>query len=348
MSAQEEAVVLLREVIDAILSGSGQLEAQLRKCQFASQLVSWPTAVEWFRHELTGYDEPSSVPIYRKVMGQSEWRVKGLDEALNLAVREAQHGGQYFDRQLETTVRDLVGPIQGISTLATKGWESGGLSFKNEIINGVSVRLERIERIGSSAYAQVVANVERMAFDFATSNYHLLKYGNALADIWQEQRQLVEQALRDLGLIQHLDAIEHGLTSANPAQWRAAVYGCRSLMTDLADRLWRDPRDTYEHLPGSGSRSKLDVTREKSSNRLAAYLHQKGLQGRSGKLIRDEMERLATSIRSVISAEGTAHAPVTRADARLIAISAYILVAELVARTDLAPVEHYEAPATLD
>jgi len=166
-----------------------------------------------------------------------------------------------------------------------------------------------------------------------------------IAEIWLQYRRQIEEALAGLALKGHLDAIEQGLDSANPEQWRAAVFSCRNLLVDLADRLWRDTRAEYEHLPGTGKHGKLEVTHEKASNRLSAYLHQKGLRDNSGRLLRDEMDRLAASFRSLLAAQGSAHRPVKRRDAEAIAITTCMLVGQLASGTDMEPVQHYKQPA---
>ena len=87
---------------------------------------------------------------------------------------------------------------------------------------------------------------------------------------------------------------------------------------------------------------KLVVTPDKFANRLRAYLHQKGLHGTAGgQFLRDELDRLATSIRSLIAFQSKAHDPVGRDDVRSVALATYFPVGEIVFRTDLQPIETY-------
>src|SRR5205807_10215218 len=84
------------------------------------------------------------------------------------------------------------------------------------------------------SFRAVLQRLEEMAFQFASSAYATLRYGNALHDVWQAHRRLVEEKLVTLNLQQHLLAIESGLRSANPEEWRAVLWRCRDLLHDLA------------------------------------------------------------------------------------------------------------------
>jgi hypothetical protein len=192
----------------------------------------------------------------------------------------------------------------------------------------------------------VLAEVEKIAFGFASQAYTFLRYGNELTDIWQDHRREVDAKLLPLGFAGHLDTIQAGLRSVNPTDWRSAVFACRSLLEDVAAYLWRDPRKTYEHLPGSepDGKGNLKVTKDRPVNRLKAYLHQKGLHGNTGKLLRDEIDRIEASIRSLVALQGEAHAPVSRGDARTVAITTYVVLGELAMKTDMQPIEKYGRP----
>jgi len=122
-----------------------------------------------------------------------------------------------------------------------------------------------------------------MTFDFASRSYTVLRYGNVLTDIWHDYRVAVDAALARMQLHKHLDAIQEGVRSDNPELQHAPGFACRNLLTDLAAYLWRDPRTTYDLLPGGQAKGeKLVVTADKFANRLRAYLHQKGLHTTAG------------------------------------------------------------------
>ena len=89
----------------------------------------------------------------------------------------------------------------------------------------------------------------------------------------------------------------------------------------------------------------MDVTPNKYANRLAAYLHQKGITGTRGRYVRDEVERIAASIRSLVSFQAEAHDPIELVDARSAALGTYFLLGELALKTDLEPITKYGKPA---
>jgi hypothetical protein len=180
-----------------------------------------------------------------------------------------------------------------------------------------------------------------MAFQFASQAYSVSRYGDLLTDFWQQYRSEVEAALHRMGLDQHLATIEQGLNSDNETGWRAGVLACRSLLEDLAAHLWKDTRPTYNALPGDGPDGRLAVTADRYVNHLSAYLHLREETSPGGRFIRDEANRLSSSLRALVGYQGTAHSPITKLDARSIALGTYFLIGELTSKTDLEPVEAY-------
>jgi hypothetical protein len=192
---------------------------------------------------------------------------------------------------------------------------------------------------------QRLTQLESQVFDFVSKSYVQLKYGNLITDIWSNYRTTVDNKLANLDLTNHLQAIQSGIQSNNPESWRTSAFACRNMITDLANYLWQDTKPRYEHLKGSTKDGKLDVTEGNTKNRLAAYLHQKGISGTTGKHLRNEVERLVASMDSIISFQSTAHDPINLQDTRSIAISTYLLIGEIVTRTDLVPIKDYGDPA---
>jgi hypothetical protein len=207
-----------------------------------------------------------------------------------------------------------------------------------------TITFERRRVFTAPTIAASLIVIERAAFDFASRAYVQLKFAGAVGDIWAQYRTRVDAGLATLDMAKHLKAIELGISGPNPETWRSAVFECRNLLTDLATHLWRDTRPRYEHLPGNTKERTLDVTSEKFGNRLAAYLHQKAISGTRGQFLRDEADRIATSILSLISFQSEAHRPMAFQDAASIVVSTYVLVGEIIARTDLAPITTYSQP----
>jgi hypothetical protein len=171
----------------------------------------------------------------------------------------------------------------------------------------------------------------------------VLRYSDALTGILSKYRSSVEDALQRLNLSEHLAAIQAGIQSPNPAEWRSAVFSCRNLLSDLAGLLWQDSRSTYIHIRNDKGQE-ISVTPNAFSNRLGAYLHQKGIHGKSIGYLRTESERLAASIRSLVEFQGKAHDPMTLEEAETVASGTFFLIGEIALKTDLEPISQYGEP----
>ncbi|MBI2303570.1 MAG: hypothetical protein HYU86_02340 [Chloroflexi bacterium] len=122
------------------------------------------------------------------------------------------------------------------------------------------------------------------------------------------------------------------------------MWSGRDILHDLAAHLWLDPRKTYEYLPGQGKNGKMRVTEGDYVNRLGAYLHQKGVAGKTGAYLRAEVERICHSISTLNELDSKAHGEVTLSDVRTSAIGTYAILGEIVTRTDMTPVTEYCSP----
>jgi len=110
------------------------------------------------------------------------------------------------------------------------------------------------------------------------------------------------------------------------------------MLRDIAAYLWQDPRETYQYLQGQGKDGKLSVTQSDYVNRLGAYLHQKGITGKTRNYISAEMERIYHSIDTLNDLDSKAHDVVTLSDARTAAVGTYVILGELVTHTDMKPI----------
>ena len=201
--------------------------------------------------------------------------------------------------------------------------------------------LKRVDVYPAASVEGVLREIERRVFHMATEAYASLQFGDEIAGVWGSYRRDAEEAMQRLGVADHFEVIRSGLRSNNPQEWRSAVFGCRSLIDDLADQLWQDPRPTYDLLPGSARNGRLPVERGKSKNRLRAYLHQKSVHGNRAKFLVAELGRVADSVDALHDLTNSAHGQIQLVDLRSIAVATYFAVAEICSRTDLQPVVEY-------
>lgn len=348
ITPQEEATILFSQVVSELTSSSHDLKSVLRKCQHICELLGWQSQLDWFRQELNGYASSSPLPFYRKINGTRRWNI--IESGHSFAAWKAENIINGIDPAVyeeEVDTLDVWANIDWFIYAANSGYSERLSDTKTVTFSHGRERITMYrDRIFLAlAFKNRLAQFEAQVFDFASKSYVQLKYGNLITDIWSGYRSVVDTQLTQLQLSTHLQAIQSGIQDNNPASWRASALACRNLLSDLANYLWQDPRPRYKHLPGKTDDGKLDVTHGSTKNRIAAYLHQKGLSGTEGKHLRNEVERLASSIDSLISFQSSAHDPINLQNARSIAISTYLLIGELVTRTDLMPVKEYGNPA---
>lgn len=221
---------------------------------------------------------------------------------------------------LGTTVEYLQGILSELLTLGQT--EAHAETMGHQAVDGAL-------RITSSGLARVRGAAESFR-------------PNLTQALWGELQDLLEPALRDVGLDDHLANIEQGLRLENRAGWQSAMFGCRSLISGLADYVWQDPRPAYTKLPGTRD-GKLDVTLGKYVNRIGAFINERVPSKSVGDFLRAEAERTWTSLDQLTDVASKGHDPeVTREDASLVVISTYTLLGELIRRTGLSPVVVYE------
>ncbi len=247
----------------------------------------------------------------------------------------------FFDEQPD--VLDVKAGVNWFIAASRTGYREELQEAKEANIpsKNINATLQRVRIFTAGNISYSLSQIEKHVFDWASSSYVQLQYGNKVKDIWELYRSVVDNAVQQLGLTNHLSAIHDGIKTDNPESWRATVLECRNLLNDLANILWQDPKATYEHLLGSGVDGKLDVRQGNYSNRISAYLHQKSVTGTMGKFLRDEAERLSVSIRSLIAVESAAHEPIDKLLANTVILSTYFLIGELAQKTDLLPVTEY-------
>lgn len=348
-NSQVEAIDILGSVLTDLSSGSSDTKSVLRRCAHVCQILGWAGQLSWFQNELDGYPQGVELPWYRKsVRGRTEWDAIGGIYTVMASVLENGHSTNKEPPRY--TEMDLLVGIDWILSAAQSGYSesTGRKSSKYISYHGKNVETEELHVYDKHVFQTIITNIENIAFNFASNSYAILRYGDALQDVWQAYRAKVEEKLVPIGFKRHLDTIRNGLHSQNPQDWRAAMWSCRDILHDLATYLWNDKRETYEYLPGQGKDGKLRVTESDYVNRLGAYLHQKGMVGKTGRYLRAEMERIYSSISTLNELDNKAHSEVTLFDVRTSAIGTYTVLGEIVTRTDIKPVTEYCKPETVE
>jgi len=349
MPSQDEAVSILKDVIDELTASNRDIKAVLRKCQHVCELLGWDPQKSWFHQELNGYYATTPIPAHRKILVQKVWEPVGSPMDLVYWNTDSFFGDvSPEDTAKENSQIEIRAGIDWILKAAQFGYRNPTSETRESSSRSQEITVQRIEIAPGANFSPIITEIESRTFDFASKAYAQLNYGNVISGIWDEYRKEVDAGLQQLSLNQHLDEIQNGLASENPESWRTAVYECRNLFEDLANHLWQDPRKTYKYLPGRDVDGKpsgeLKVKKGLFKNRLRAYLHQKGMGKNTRKFIQTEVDRLADSISSLISLQSKAHQQISRHDALSVAIATYFILGELLRRTDFKPVEEYSVP----
>jgi hypothetical protein len=346
MDPKEEAIQYLSEVIHDLTSTNPDLKNALRKCQHACDLLGWTQQRDWFKTELGGYSNQDQ-PSHRFISGVASWRLMGgFQERLDRATDAVFHDEEWLI-QKETVTSYAFGSLDWILSVSN----TGAYELTGEVKDvwpkrgGTPYKVERIAEYPPHTFQQVLKQIEKMVFDFASASYVTVKYQQVIGGIFSYYQNQVDLWLQNISLKNQMDAIQSGLKSSNPADWQQAVLGCRTLLTAVANYLWQDPRETYEHLPGKDG--KLKVTSDLPKNRLSAYIHQKGFrQTKEGLFLKEELESWATTMRSLYDWQSKAKSITpTLEEARSVALSTVFIIGEIVIKTDRQPITEYSNPA---
>ena len=350
-SPHAEALNLLLQVIQDMTNPPFDLKANLRRCQHVCELLGWHARRDWFHQELNGYYQATPLPAYRRIKGSRQWVPSGSTyDTIKWSSEEAVYGVDQALYESEPDTLEVRAGVDWYLASRVHGY-SEELPSKKTVpfpSGRKTATLVRKRVFQAGAVAQSLNEIEKQVFDFASTTYAQLRFGDIIGDIWERYRATIDQSMTHLGIAGHLSAIEKGLLSDNPEEWRGAAFECRNLLNDVANYLWQDTRPRYEHLKGATDEGTLDVTQGKFGNRIAAYLHQKGITGTRGRFVREEASRLAISILALIPYQSEAHEPISLEDAQSISISTYILLGELSRRTDAAPIREYSDPGDAD
>jgi hypothetical protein len=345
--ARRNAAERLAAAIDGYNAGQHSLSAFLQICLDACLQANLEDEAVWFRRELGGYADEDPLPQYRQAMVGNR-SIQPLDQRL------ANPGSpvRYLSDRMETTHPDLDRPPQRIEEQFWGGVDLAEAYARDghtyQYGDWITVRgpmmgeqhYRPVATFHPLVFQQIVVQIRATGLEKARRIATALTFGDAVEDIWQENRETAEAAIARIGFEDRLAAIRDGIQSPNVEQWRAAMYSCRSVLEGLSGYLWRDPSPVY---PGIEHNNRpLDVAAGRTINRLVAYLHCNGVGRRSRQAIGAELELLNNVLHAHFGLDSKAHdhLPVSREDARYAVISTYSIISQFAIRTDLEPVEN--------
>lgn len=343
---KNEAINVLDQVINSIENGISDVEPILRLCGKAAVIVGNQQGAQFFSKEITGYVD-EELPPMRNLEGVTIWRTIGKTEINDPSDTAGAVATKiYGNVQCKLPLR--LG-IEQIKMLTATGYWQMAHPIQVKHVPGLGGSLsgwvEAIEYYSPWAFQGYLATIKQTAYDWAVRWRIYLRYESRITDVWQRYRSSVDAKIEELKLTDHLQSIDQNLASNNMQDWRNVLYGCRSVLQDVANHLWRDERDEYPPITVKGDDGKkhpMRVTQSDYINRIQAYLHQKTTKGSQTALFESEAEYLGALFFRLNRAASHAHAGATRELAESVAIYTYVLLAELIRQTDMQPIEHYE------
>ncbi|MGQ9573407.1 MAG: AbiTii domain-containing protein [Dehalococcoidia bacterium] len=334
---EQLAASALSDVLTDLCGSGGDLKLVIRKCIQACNLLGWEEATRWLWCELQGYGVDQPVPWYRqRVPAYIDWRPYGFQEVMTKLVEEDFRGAG----SKPGVLKEIRWGLDDLIRYAARGVfiPTGRHDTRWSRLDKRDVEVREVEVIENTAFQKVLSYLGDELVNGALRAYKALRLGDVAGGVWGQYRSRVDQFLTNAGLSAHIELINQGLSSPEPQAWRQAMWSCRDLLRDVAAHLWRDPHKTYTHICDDDGKP-MKVTPDKYINRLAAYLHEKGITGKTGGYLRAELARL----HALNDLENVAHDKdaVTLEAARLAVVGTYSVLRELVQRTDMAPVERY-------
>lgn len=338
-----EAIQTLEQLVNDVEQNDPTLESVLRRCTRVARLIGQPESADLFSKEIRGYLDTDTFPYYRHIRGIIQWRTMGfarLNDPSDVAAVMASR--LYGNDSCELVVWS---GIDRIRSAAQDGFWQVSKTVQSRQVPKINLWVEGVEYYAPLSFRGCLKTIEQVAYDWAVQWLTYLRYESRITSIWQQYRSSVDAKMEEISLTNHLRSIDQNLASSNQQDWRNVLYGCRSVLQDTANFLWRDKRDEYQPIQVRGDDGKkraMRVTQSDYVNRIQAYLHQKSTKGTETDLVEAEAEYLGALFVRLNKLDNHAHSGASREMAQSVAIHTYILLAELIRQTDMQPIEHYE------
>lgn len=182
---QDEAIDILKAVLDDFFSGSVDIKNVLRRCAHVCQILGWSERLTWFQNELFGYPKDVELPWYRKdIKGRTKWLVDGgiytvLDNVIEDEHRATEEPAQYTEMDVRAGIDWVLSVAQSGYVESTGKKSSKYISFRHK-----SVETKEANTYDKHVFQTILTNIENLVFKFVSESYAILCYGDALHDIW--------------------------------------------------------------------------------------------------------------------------------------------------------------------
>lgn len=156
----------------------------------------------------------------------------------------------------------------------------------------------------------------------------------------------VDDGLAKIGLSGELEAIYSNLQANNSSHWSSAVFACRRILYELADRLLTVDDELYPYLFDKSGKNPISIKKDKERNRLLAYMHQMGIRNENP-LISIQLDALMSMMHELVnqtSGEGK-RSNLDYDTALSIVLNTYFFLGELIRLTNFQIVDQIKPPS---
>lgn len=154
-----------------------------------------------------------------------------------------------------------------------------------------------------------------------------------IVTLFDTYRKPLDEAIDRLGLTNHVQTVYQNFLAGNPASLGQAAFGCRTLLYELADRLFQAPDSQYPYIKSKDG-NPMSLAKDREKNRLEAYMHQIGIRS-NNPLIVTQLDYMSNLMRQLIDEAAATGKRVTTYDAaRSLVLQTYLFLGELLRLTN--------------
>lgn len=217
--------------------------------------------------------------------------------------------------------------------------------------------LSETEKLDYVANTRVVNTIELLMLDEVAEKHTISSIVVTRQEL--ENRYIVPMAIKrhqervnigldKIGLSNELEAVYSNLEGNNSSHWSSAVFACRRILYELADRLLVVPDEVYPYLTDKSGKNPISIKKDKERNRLLAYMHQMGVKN-SNPLIAAQLEMLGGMMHELVSqTSGEGKRSNLDYDTALsIVLNTYFFLGELIRLTDFQIITEIEDPKAM-
>lgn len=324
--ALREAFELSGQILNDLETSTTSLTSIALKTGRLARLLNHFDIQSLMEYESGGYPiEPDGVPPDAFELGRKTGRVA--------AVRNPKTGEEAEQMFPTASIAELESQMALTPAALAAAIDSDAPAPPGPFpVQGNTFERNNIRQIHYGA-AKQTAKSRAFISSYVSRVYYELKFSSIADDVFARIRERVDQTIGTAipGAVRKMTAVYDNLRSDNPEDWSNAVHGCRRLLQDLADAVFR--AGTEERTAGSSASGKpaVKLGQENYINRLIAFAQERSTSGRFADIVGSQLSFLGDRLDAVFRAaqKGSHGDIVSRAEADRYVVYTYLLVGDL-------------------